>query len=74
MNKNSKKKRKKNFIKFISGRGSKNLRLTVFLAEKTEPNYETAYNNIIYDFKLKVSHIDKQEKYNFIYSMFHHIT
>jgi hypothetical protein len=45
MNKNSKKKmkkKKKNFIKFSSRRGSKSLPLTVFLAEKTEPNYDTA--------------------------------
>jgi hypothetical protein len=33
----------KNFIKFLSGRGSKSLPLTVFLAEKTEPNYDTDY-------------------------------
>jgi hypothetical protein len=43
MSKNSKKKK---FIKFMSGRGSKSLSLTVFLAEKTEitePNYDTGY-------------------------------
>ncbi len=38
MNKNS----KNNYIKFLSGRGPKSLPLTVFLAEKTEPNYDTA--------------------------------
>ncbi len=38
---------KKNVIKFLSWRGSKNLPLTVFLAEKmekTEPNYDIGYN------------------------------
>jgi hypothetical protein len=36
---------KKNFfLKFISRRGSKNLPLTVFLAEKTEPNYDAGFN------------------------------
>jgi hypothetical protein len=46
MNKNSKKKReksKKNFIKFLSGKGLKSLALTFFLAEKTEPNYDTGH-------------------------------
>ncbi len=32
---------KKIFIKFLNGRGSKSLPLTVFLAEKTESNYDT---------------------------------
>jgi hypothetical protein len=45
MNKNSKKKKKmiKIFIKFLSGRGPKSLPLTVFLAKKTEQNYDTVY-------------------------------
>jgi hypothetical protein len=41
MNKNSKK-MKKISIKFLSRRGSKSPPLTIFLAEKTEPNYDTA--------------------------------
>jgi hypothetical protein len=41
--KKKKKVRKKNFIKFFSERGPKSLALTVFLAEKTEPNYDTVY-------------------------------
>jgi hypothetical protein len=50
MNKDSKKnikrkeKMKKNFIKFLNRRGSKSLPLTVFLAEKTEPNYDTDHD------------------------------
>jgi hypothetical protein len=48
MNKNTKKKKEKNFIKFLSGRGPKSFQLTVFLAEKTEPNYDTALYIYIY--------------------------
>ncbi len=51
MKKNSKKKErkitKKISTKFLSGRGSKNPPLTIFLAEKTEPNYDTAYRNYL---------------------------
>jgi hypothetical protein len=41
--KKEKKIKEKNFIKFLSGRGSKSLPLTIFLAEKTEPNYDTVH-------------------------------
>jgi hypothetical protein len=37
---------KKNFIKFLSGRGSKSIPLIIFLAEKTEPNYDTDYDDV----------------------------
>jgi hypothetical protein len=53
MNINSKKKkRKNNVIKFLRGRGSKSLPLTGFLAEKTEPNYDTANRHVIF-FQIK---------------------
>ncbi len=55
--KNSKKKRKikeKIFKKFLSGRGSKILPLTVFLADKTEPNYDTGYKRLEIQLTLKV--------------------
>ncbi len=40
------KKAKKFFKKFLSARGSKSLPLTVFLVEKTEPNYDTGNNRL----------------------------
>jgi hypothetical protein len=47
------KKKEKNFIKFLSGRGSKSLQLTVFLGEKKDPNYDTAYSlNLTFKFYL----------------------
>jgi hypothetical protein len=39
------KKKRKSFLKFVRGRGSKSLPLSFFLAEKMEPNYDTAYNH-----------------------------
>ncbi len=57
MNKNSKK-RKKIKIKFLSGRGSKSLPLTVFLVEKTEPNYETANDIRLLNYNASLCYVD----------------
>ncbi len=58
MNKQTKKIKENNLKKFykffniFSGIGSKSLPLTVFLTEKTEPNYETAYFHTLIIFLL----------------------